>query len=71
MKILDIYDKQCRNNTAGPEKKLFWDFLFIAFLIEIQRKAYLLSFGLNSTVLFIFDQILLSLLCFYSAVPAY
>lgn len=45
-------------------------FLFITFLIETQQKPYLLSFGLNSTVLFVFDQIPLSPISLYSAVPA-
>lgn len=70
MKILDVYDKQYRDKTAGPGK-FFLEFLFITFLIETQRKRYLLSFGLNSTVRFVFDQIPLSHLCLYSAPPAY
>lgn len=52
------------------EKKIFLDFLFITFLIETQEKPYLLSFGLNSAVLFVLDQIPLSLTSLYSAVPA-
>lgn len=51
-------------------ERIFLDLLFITFLIETQRKPYLLSFGLNSTVLFVFDQIPLSLISLYSAVPA-
>lgn len=55
--------------VLGLEKKIFLDFLFITFLIETQEKPYLLSFGLNSTVLFVFDQIPLSLISLCSAVP--
>lgn len=53
--------------VLGLQRNIFG---FLIFLIEMQGKPYLLSFGLNSTVLFVFDQIPLSLISLYSAVPA-